>query len=76
MAVSEKEIWAQYTRDAIGKYNAPDEGFDNPEDLIDDMIEFVTSYADGMLDELEERFETQSSEPRRPRARKRKTEKE
>ena len=50
-----KELWVGWTRDAMGKYVLPDK-VDDAEEMVDDMIEVATSYADGMLDEFEERF--------------------
>jgi hypothetical protein len=51
----QKELWLGFARDAASRYQMPDE-VDNADELVDDMIEVATQYADGMLDEMEERF--------------------
>jgi hypothetical protein len=50
-----KEMWIDWTHDAAVHYSPPDETEDNAE-LADDLIEFTTLYADGMLEEFNERF--------------------
>jgi len=37
----QKELWVGWTNDAISQYVLPD-GIDDPEEHLDDMIEFVT----------------------------------
>ena len=55
MATDKKDLWVQWTHDAMLKYTPPDGKIDNDE-LIDDMSEIAAGYADQMLDEFEERF--------------------
>jgi hypothetical protein len=62
-----KEIWVQWTRDAMSRYTPPDGKIDIDE-LVDDMSEVTTKYADQMLDNFEERFEGRTE----PRTRQRK----
>ena len=57
-----KEMWVQWTRDAMSKYVPPESA--DTEELVDDMIETASQYASGMLDEYEEIF-GESSERRR-----------
>lgn len=56
MAVDKKELWAGWTRDAMSRYQPP-ENVDSTDELVDDMSEVATTYADEMLDQFEERFE-------------------
>lgn len=72
MAVSKAEMWVQWTRDAVARYVVPEE-VEDADELVDDMAEVTTKYADTMLDEFEERFAGGTSEPRRPKTRKRRT---
>ena len=51
----EKELWVQWTHDAMLKYTMPDEVKDADE-MADDMADVTTKYADQMLDEYKERF--------------------
>jgi hypothetical protein len=51
----ERELWAGFARDAMSSYVRPDDIEDN-EELVDDMAEVASEYADAMLDEYEERF--------------------
>jgi hypothetical protein len=66
MAVDKKELWLDWTHDAISQYEKP-EDIKSLDDLIDDMSEFVTMYADEMLDQFEERVANHEfdSSPRR-----------
>jgi len=66
-----KELWVGWTRDATSRYVIPDE-IDDTDELIDDMAEVASGYADQMLEEYEERF----SAGRRGGGRRRKTEPE
>jgi hypothetical protein len=50
-----KELWVGWTRDAISQYAIPEE-VENTDELVDDMRDVATKYADSMLDEFEERF--------------------
>ena len=53
---SEKEkIWLEFAHDATRRYVMPD-AIEDSEDLVDDMAEIATGYADAMLEEFEERF--------------------
>ena len=74
MAISKAEMWVQWTRDAVSRYVVPEE-VEDADELVDDMSEVATKFADTMLDEFEERF-AGNTEPRRPKTRKRKTEEE
>jgi len=55
-ATDKKELWVQWTRDAAKRYVMPDE-IESADDLVDDMVEITTKYADTMLDEFEAREE-------------------
>ena len=50
-----KELWVGWTRDAAARYVMP-EDIEDTDELVDDMVDVTTKYADSMLDELEERF--------------------
>jgi hypothetical protein len=50
-----KDLWVQWTRDAMSKY-VPPEDAETVDDLVDDMIETASQYASGMLDEYEATF--------------------
>ena len=67
MAISKAEMWVQWTRDAV----VPEE-VEDADELVDDMSEVATKFADTMLDEFEERFAGGTS----TKTRKRKTERE
>jgi hypothetical protein len=64
MAVDKKDLWVQWTRDAMTKYVMPDK-VDDADELVDDMADVTVKYADQMLDEFEERFDTGSTRHRR-----------
>ena len=51
----QKELWVGWTHDAMSRYSAPDSIDDNDE-LVDDMVEVATTYADAMLDAFEDTF--------------------
>jgi len=51
----QKELWVGFAHDAISRYVIPDDIGDSDE-LVDDMAEVATKYADEMLDQLDERF--------------------
>ena len=53
--VDKKELWVGWTHDAMSRYVMPEE-VDDSDDLVDDMAEVATTYADQMLDEYESRF--------------------
>ena len=72
MAISKAEMWVQWSRDAVARYVVPEE-VEDADELVDDMSDVATKFADQMLDEFEERFSGGTSEPRRPKTRKRKT---
>ncbi len=72
MAISKAEMWVQWTRDAVARYQVPEE-VEDADELVDDMCDVSVKYADTMLEEFEERFSGGTSEPRRPKTRKRKT---
>jgi hypothetical protein len=71
MAISKAEMWVQWTRDAVSRYVVPEE-VEDADELVDDMSEVATKFADTMLDEFEERFAGGTS----TKTRKRKTERE
>ena len=48
------EMWAAWTRDAMRSYDAPDDISDD--EIVDDMADVATQYADVMMDEFAERF--------------------
>jgi len=50
-----KTMWIGWTHAAMASYVAPEES-DTHEKLVDDMIAIASDYADGMLDEFEDRF--------------------
>lgn len=57
---NEAELWAGWTRDAmksfdIGELGDEDEAIDV---TVDDMVDIATQYADAMLDEYNERFQS------------------
>lgn len=58
---TKQELWVGWTRDAMARYEMPVEIDDEEEgaieDLVDQMIDIATDYADGMLEEYENRFE-------------------
>jgi len=55
MAIDKKELWVEWTKSAMSRYVIP-ESIDDAKELVDDMIEVATDFADGMLDEYDERF--------------------
>ena len=71
MAISKAEMWVQWARDAVSRYVVPEE-VEDADELVDDMSEVATKFADTMLDEFEERFAGGTS----TKTRKRKTERE
>ncbi len=73
MADNKKELWVEWTHQAMSKY-APPEGKIDDEELVDDMVDVTTKYADSMLDAFEERFEGAERTAPRPRRRKEKPE--
>lgn len=73
MAISKAEMWVQFAAAAVSRYVVPEE-VEDADDLVDDMSDVATKFADEMLDQYEERFS--GGETRRPKTRKRKTEEE
>lgn len=63
-----KEMWAGWTRDASANYEEPDD----VDDVIDDMVDFATTYADEMLAEFEHRFADGTARKRKSKSRRRK----
>ena len=61
-----KQLWVGWTRDAMSRYEMPTE-IDDVEELVDEMIDVVTDYANGMLEEYENLFE---AGPKRKRKKK------
>jgi|APFre7841882654_1041346.scaffolds.fasta_scaffold330818_2 hypothetical protein len=57
-----RDLWVQWTHDAISKY-IPPEKVESSEELVDDMIEVASQFASGMLDEYEATFGDQSGRP-------------
>jgi hypothetical protein len=66
--IDKKELWVQWTHDAITKYIPPDGKIDT-EELVEDMVEVTTGYADSMLEEFREsiRRRTETSSKKRAR---------
>lgn len=56
--MDKKEIWLDLLSNALAVYEPP-KNIDGDE-LIDDMIEFSTELADGLLDAYEDRFDSGS----------------
>lgn len=52
----EQELWNRYASDASKKFTIPEEGFEDLDEFVDEMTEFVTKYADEMLDQFDKRF--------------------
>lgn len=50
-----KELWVAWTHDAMSRYSMP-EDIEDVDELVDDMAEAATKYADVMCEEYEERF--------------------
>jgi len=59
-----KDLWVGWTRDAMARYESPDE-IKYLDELIDDMADTATGYADAMLEEYEERFSGGAGRKRR-----------
>lgn len=59
-----KQAWIDFAHDALSSLPPPEEDA-SAEDIVDDMIAIASDFADGMLDELEERFGKTASAPRR-----------
>jgi hypothetical protein len=57
MAIDKKEMWVKFAQAAQSRYMIP-EDIDNADELVDDMVEVSVKYADSMLDEFDERFES------------------
>ncbi len=72
MAISKAEMWVQWSRDAVARYVVPEE-VEDADELVDDMSDVATKFADQMLDEFEERFSGGTSD-RGPKRRKPKRE--
>ncbi len=73
MAVKDekKELWVDWTRDAMAAYTEPDD-IKSVDDLLEDMVEFTTAYADAMLEEFAHRFESGTARKRKGKGRSRK----
>lgn len=65
-SLNEKELWVGFARDALSGYVASGDIDDN-EELVDDMVEVASDYADAMLDEVNERFGSKTASGRRRR---------
>jgi hypothetical protein len=55
MAIDKKELWVNWTRDAMSRYVMPDE-IEDADDLVDDMANVATQFANQMLDNYEDAF--------------------
>lgn len=64
-----RELWVAWTHDAISVYEEPDDLGDDEDELLNDMVDAATSYADAMLDEYEARFNDGPARKRRRRKR-------
>lgn len=62
--LDKRELWVDWTQEALAKYEAPDQ-IEDADELVDDMVATATKYADSMLDEYEERFESRGGAGRR-----------
>jgi hypothetical protein len=62
-----KQLWVDWTHDAMNGYSRPD-GLEDIEEIVDDMAAVAVDYADAMLEEFEERFS--GGTPRRRRSKK------
>lgn len=74
MAIDKKEMWVQWTRDAVARYVVPDE-VEDADELVDDMSDVALKFADEMLDQFEDRvaegyFGSESGESTRRQRRK------
>jgi predicted site-specific integrase-resolvase len=69
MAISKAEMWVQFATAAVARYVVPEE-VEDADELVDDMSEVATQFADQMLDEYDERF--LGGTERKPKTRKRK----
>jgi len=65
MATDKKELWVGWTRDAMTKYAPLEDDKIDIDELVDDMAEVTTKYADSMLEEFETRFEGGGARPRK-----------
>ena len=66
----EAELWAGWTRDAMRSFDIElGEDEDAVDTAVDDMIDISTQYADAMLDEYEERFQSSSRGKKRRKKR-------
>ena len=74
MTINKRELWIQFALAGTARYVVPDE-VEDADELVDDMTDVATKYADEMLDQFEQRDQDGSfdEEARRPRTRKRKT---
>jgi len=52
---SKKDLWVNWTHDAMSRYVMPDD-IEDVDELVDDMVTAATKYADAMIEEFEERF--------------------
>jgi len=66
MALDKKELWVDWTHDAMANYPMPEE-VGGPEDFANEMADVACNYADEMLEEYERRFEKGGSKGRRRR---------
>lgn len=62
-----KDLWVQWTKTALTRYVMPEIG-DDTEEVVDEMVALAADFADGMLDEYEERFESKKGGTRRKKA--------
>jgi hypothetical protein len=68
--LDKKELWVGWTHDAIANYMMP-EDVEDADELVDDMADVATKYADAMLAEYEARFEGASARKRKSSKKKR-----
>lgn len=76
MATDKKELWVGWTRDAAAQYERP-QGLEEVDEVLDDMVDVTTGYADMMLEEFEqreERFTSTGSRRTPPKRRERREE--
>lgn len=71
--VDKQTLWIEWTHDAISRYAMP-EDIEDADELVDNMVDVVTMYADSMLDAFEKRFEPSARSSGAARRRKKKDE--
>lgn len=71
-AIDKKELWVDWTHDAMANFSPPEDLGDRQEqrmELAAEMADVATTYADEMLAEYEERFDSKGGGKKRRRRR-------